>query len=187
MNAVKHFLVASTFILYLSAYSQTDHGGQSISTNEAPKTLVAGNHKNNKGQEGAPANSPAPLPDLKIASHNATLVSSQLVDDIKKHTIQIGYAVKNDSTACLPTTTSDLQGSMDYDPSCRKLIFAGVRDVSPAAIPGINPGSSWQGSSGPPSSFNKKNQRMYMPFPDKANGVKELNEQNNPVQTTILF
>lgn len=177
----------ATLALCLNAYSQLDNTKRKISTKETPKTLVIDNQKYIKGQKGENTAPPAQLPDLKIVSFNVNYLSTQVVDGVTKHTVEISYTIKNEGMLSLPANTVDLQGWIGYDPSYPKVTAAGGRVLSPIATEVINPGATYQGSFRSTAAFDKNNHPVYTLFLDDANRVKELNEQNNSAQMTILF
>lgn len=69
-------------------------------------------------------------------------MSTQVLDGVTKHLIQITYTVKNKHTAGVLTNMVGWQGWVGYDSGNPKLIAGGEATVSVSATDMINPGDT---------------------------------------------
>ena len=130
---------------------------------------------------------PAALPDLKLSTLSFSFVGSQVVEGVTKHTFQINYTVKNEGTLTVAANTVYLQGYIRFTgtnprtvPACGSVITSLSSQMIPA-------GASYSGWFRCTAAFDKNNPPLYLLDLDPGNSVKELNEQNNSAQMTILF
>lgn len=181
---------AGIIMLALNAYSQTDSTKTKVLSKDKSKAVL---NTNNSGfvkdqqQRRSGTTSPAQLPDMKITSFNVRYVSSQVINGIMKHTLEISYTVKNEGTVSLPASSVALQGWIGYETAYPKIILGCGQALSTIASEILNPGASYTGSFMCTAQFDKNNHPIYTLYLDETNTVKELNEQNNTAQMTILF
>lgn len=127
------------------------------------------------------------LPDLKLTAMNITLVRSELVEGVMKHTIQINYTVKNEGTVDIAANKVFTQGFI-FLPGPNQRTIPGCGSVmSTLTWDNVPVGGSFSGSFRCTAAFDKSNPPLYRLHIDPDGLVKELNEENNMGQMTILF
>lgn len=116
------------------------------------------------------------LPDLKIVSFTVSyMVGSGII---------INYTIKNEGTAPVAKGSVGLQGLIGFGPTDTRP-FAGCGTTLGLSYQFLNPGESESGSY-QCTNINKSPNLYYTLILDYNNEVKELNENNNKAQTTIL-
>ena len=128
-----------------------------------------------------------PLPDLKLSTLGFSLVSTQIVDGVAKHTFQINYTVKNEGNLSVAANTVFLQGYISFTGANPRTIAGCGTVVRSLAGEMINAGDSYSGFYRCTAPFDRNNPPLYKLYLDSDNIVKESNEENNFAQMTILF
>ena len=128
-----------------------------------------------------------PLPDLRLTAVSFSLVSSTVTDGVTTYTFQINYTVKNDGNLAVAANSVYLQGWIHYGGSAPRTT-AGCGSAIPAfRTEMINPGAERSASFRCTAAFDRNNPPQYTLSIDRDNLLKESNEDNNSVRTSILF
>jgi hypothetical protein len=179
MKQISFFIILVLAVLHTNA--QLDSAKRKIVAKEKPSTLVTDNPRYIKAQPMAQ------LPDLAFSAFNVSNVSNQVVGGVTKYTLEISYTVKNMGNVAVAEDKILLQGFIGYPQNFPGTTAGCGRVLSASATDIIKPGETRQDSFRCTVSLDRNNHPFYTLQLDYENGVKELNEQNNSAQMTILF
>jgi hypothetical protein len=130
---------------------------------------------------------PAPLPDLRLSTLGFSFVNSQVVDGVTMHTFQINYTVKNEGTLAIAANSVHLQGYASFGGTNPRTVPACGSTLTTLAWQMIPAGATFSGWFRCTMAFDKNNPPLYKLYVDPDNTVKEISEDNNGAQMTILF
>ena len=122
--------------------------------------------------------------DLRITALSFAHVSTTLVNGVTTHTYEIRYTIKNDGNLAVPANSVLLQGFIfrTGQPTA-----GACGRVASTLGETINPGATMSGTFRCTHAFDKNNPPTYRLIVDYDNNFKESNEDNNMVQSTLIF
>jgi hypothetical protein len=120
------------------------------------------------------------LPDLKIVSFTVSFLDKALGDGI-----EINYTVKNEGTVAVAKGLVSITGMIGYGAADTRP-FAGCGSGLGLNYEFLNPGETGSGSYRCYTHIERTGNPVYTLTLDRNNSIKELNENNNMAQASIL-
>lgn len=129
---------------------------------------------------------PPQLPDLRITAISVTYKGDKMYDGVMKQVYEVNYTIKNEGTVAIRSGSVGVQGYFSNDPNYPMAVAGCGSGVQLPPNQMLNPGDSGSGFITCTLAFARTPQTVYTLFVDANNYVKEINEQNNKAQVSVL-